>query len=573
MKSKNKSKVSKDKPNKKEEKNTKTNDKNTKDTKSKDKSKSKIKENEEEENKEQIIPKENPQNIERFIYITKYSDFNSVKIINQLFQDINSKAFNLESKNDIISKELTEEEQNNNDIDYISGIQIMDNKLRLYIIEGITGKSILKVKNALPKTQMNDKNFMIFSDNSILFNKRLYSKFYLTLKFIKLRKNLREILTHFDIYTNANKYRNIYDTFMNLGAILRSETLRDINNSNNFPDPDKLLELERKYGDILNSVDLTGEKKIKKNDSFKKLLGIGDITVANKINKSYGALNQILSNKNKSIKSMKLMPIKKKVTFKFEDDKDKLKENNDEQFNNILNKINSPLNNKSLTIDVYKNCITDFNNKSSVNKSENNNYKSTEIKDINTLVDNSESANIYNTIETNLRYDNYEDNYNRNLNGHKVLLNKCPKIDARNNIFIKIMKERGKKKLNPIEIFNRNKEYLNKMPRKKSSGRFCRPFEGEYDKKKEILFNALKNNHYEEIVNEMRKKYIKDKKHYYTYSDDTLTLNFPMVENFRNEEYLNYLDNKSKWLVNKDFERYKQPEREKIYFPRINKEI
>ena len=111
------------------------------------------------------------------------------------------------------------------------------------------------------------------------------------------------------------------------------------------------------------------------------------------------------------------------------------------------------------------------------------------------------------------------------------------------------------------------------MPRKKSSGRFCRPFEGEYDKKKEILFNALKNNHYEEIVNEMRKKYIKDKKHYYTYSDDTLTLNFPMVENFRNEEYLNYLDNKSKWLVKKDFERYKQPEREKIYFPRINKEI
>ena len=189
------------------------------------------------------------------------------------------------------------------------------------------------------------------------------------------------------------------------------------------------------------------------------------------------------------------------------------------------------------------------------------------------MVDNSESRNIYNTIETNLRYGNYEDNYDKNLNGHKVLLSKCPKIDAKNNIFIKIMKERGKKKLNPIEIFNRNKEYLNKMPRKKSSGRFCRPFEGEYDKKKEILFNALKNNHYEEIVNEMRKKYIKDKKHYYTYSDDTLTLNFPMVENFRNEEYLNYIDNKSKWLVNKDFERYKQPEREKIYFPRINKEI
>ena len=71
----------------------------------------------------------------------------------------------------------------------------------------------------------------------------------------------------------------------------------------------------------------------------------------------------------------------------------------------------------------------------------------------------------------------------------------------------------------------------------------------------------------------MRKKYQKDKNHYYSYSEKLLTLSFPMVEPFRNEEYLKYVENKSKWIVNKDFDRYKQPEREKIYFPRINKEI
>ncbi len=111
------------------------------------------------------------------------------------------------------------------------------------------------------------------------------------------------------------------------------------------------------------------------------------------------------------------------------------------------------------------------------------------------------------------------------------------------------------------------------MLRKKSNENFCRPFEGEYDKKKEILFSPCKKNHYEEILSEMRQKYIKDKDHFYTYSGKALTLSFPMIEGFRNEDYLNYINNKSKWLIQKDFDRYKQPEREKIFFPRINKEI
>ena len=111
------------------------------------------------------------------------------------------------------------------------------------------------------------------------------------------------------------------------------------------------------------------------------------------------------------------------------------------------------------------------------------------------------------------------------------------------------------------------------MFRKKSSGRFCLPFKGDYDKKKEILFSPSKLNHYEELVNEMRKKYINDKNNYYSYSEKALTLSFPMVEGFRNEEYLKYIENKSKWIIDKDFDRYKQPEREKVFFPRIIKEI
>jgi len=188
------------------------------------------------------------------------------------------------------------------------------------------------------------------------------------------------------------------------------------------------------------------------------------------------------------------------------------------------------------------------------------------MENINSL--NYESSNRNNIkIENKFRY-NSIDNYS---NRHKITLKKTPKIDSKNKIFINIIKERENKIISPIEIFNRNKKYLNKMFRKKSSGRFCLPIKGDYDKKKEILFSPSKLNHYEELVNEMRKKYINDKNNYYSYSEKALTLGFPMVEGFRNEEYLKYIENKSKWIIDKDFDRYKQPEREKVFFPRLKK--
>ena len=84
-----------------------------------------------------------------------------------------------------------------------------------------------------------------------------------------------------------------------------------------------------------------------------------------------------------------------------------------------------------------------------------------------------------------------------------------------------------------------------------------------------ILFCPARNNYYEALTKKMREKYSKDTKHYYSYSDYSLALSFPMIERERNQKYLDYIENKSKWVNEKDFERFKQPEREKYYFPKI----
>ena len=286
---------------------------------------------------------------------------------------------------------------------------------------------------------------------------------------------------------------------------------------------------------------------------------------SNNINNT-NPLVEIKSGRSNLIKSMKLIPIPIKKKVKFLLKKEKLNEDeNDENSFDFLKKINKSNNNKYLTLDNDEKTIGELNNEKNIYSL---NSKNLQIENINSL--NCESSNRNNIkIENKFRY-NSIDNYS---NRHKITLKKTPKIDSKNKIFINILKERENKIISPIEIFNRNKKYLNKMLRKKSSGRFCLPFKGDYDKKKEILFNPSKLNHYEELVNEMRKKYINDKNNYYSYSEKALTLSFPMVEGFRNEEYLKYIENKSKWIVDKDFDRYKQPEREKVFFPRIIKEI
>ena len=445
--------------------------------------------NEPEEEEPQAPPPEKPFNLERFICVTTYYDNNFMQTLKKLFEEINQTAFNLRSVKEIYTRELTEEERDNNEIDYISGFQIIDKSIRITILEGITGMGIKKVKEAIPKNQMNTKNNLIFADTKVLFNKRLYSKFDLSLKYIKLRDNLANILQTFDIYTKANKYRKIYDAFLNFGSILKAETLKEISDSNLFPDSESLLLLERKYADILNDEDMTGIQKEKKRK-----------------------------------KRIKLDSLTKTSTSGFSGQSSMKKTKRSESFNDSLG------------------------------------GQSTEDK-------------------ISKKKDVDEDEKNSQIQSKDGTKNKIQEkrtltpLDTKNLQFDTLIKERKMKRTTSEDIWNRHINYLHTMNRKPTQEKFCKPATIPFSRSNHriIMYGPSKANHYEEIVNTMREKYIKDKDHFYTYSTYGLSFNFPLIERDRNEDYLNYIENKKKWFVrNTDFDRYKQPKKEKYYFPKIN---
>ena len=435
----------------------------------------------EEEEEPQGPPPEKPLNLERFIYVTNYLDSNFMQNLKQLFEEINQTAFNLKSVKEIYTKGLTEEERDNNEIDYISGFQLIDKNMRITILEGITGKAMKKIKEAIPKTQMNNKNYMVFADSGVLFNKRLYSKFDLSLKYIKLRETLSTILQTFDIYTKANKYRQIYDAFLNFGSILKAQTLKEIAQANLFPDAESLLLLERKYADILNDEDMTGIHKEKKK---KKRIKLDSLTKTSTSGFSGRSSSNKKTKRSDSLNESGLNSL-------MEDKSKKLEENEKNNLEKIEKKVEETK--RPIPVDAR-----------------------------------------------NLEYENY-------------------------------LREKKLKRIKSEDIWRRNIEDLCSMKRKPHHNKFCMHTPFATSSHNIILFGPSRINHYEEITKNMREKYLKDKNHFYTYSLYGLTLNFPMIERYRNEEYLNYMENKKKWHVkDKDFDRYKQPAREKYYFPKIN---
>ena len=163
--------------------------------------------------------------------------------------------------------------------------------------------------------------------------------------------------------------------------------------------------------------------------------------------------------------------------------------------------------------------------------------------------------------------------YNEKIkNIHKLRLKQ--KTDSNNELYNNILKEKKLKHVSKSQIWDKNLKHIenikNIIPAIK---KFCRPCPVGIDiieRPKEILFCPTKNNYFEALTKKMREQYIKDKNHYYSYSDYSLALSFPMIERERNQNYLDYVENKSKWIKGKDFERYKQPEKEKYFFPKIN---
>jgi len=136
----------------------------------------------------------------------------------------------------------------------------MDQEMRMYIIEGLGGqmKGLHQFYLDNERQRPNDKKYKLIYNPEVRFKNRLYLDFNVQIKKIKMREPITKIMGTPDVYLRSKVPDDIYDTLQKFAEIRKLDRMHLVRNFNLFPEPERLLNLERKYGDALSYEDLYG---------------------------------------------------------------------------------------------------------------------------------------------------------------------------------------------------------------------------------------------------------------------------------------------------------------------------
>ena len=164
------------------------------------------------------------------------------------------------------TKELSAEERADRKLDVLGGFEFIDSEFRILVIEGLGGKGhgVHRWYQENFRKVENTRRCKLLYNPDIRFKHRLYLDFNVTIKKIKLRSTLTEIMSSPDIFLRSKTPQEIYDTLQKMGEMRKFDRLKYLRDYDLFPTSERLLSLERKYGDSLSYIDIHGVAEITK---------------------------------------------------------------------------------------------------------------------------------------------------------------------------------------------------------------------------------------------------------------------------------------------------------------------
>lgn len=200
----------------------------------------------------------------RMIILIPYRAADQMKRLEQSFEEINIELLGLENTRYLNTTVLSPRSKQKKD--FLSCFNLLDKEMRLYIIEGQTGtgRSLDRLYSRNAREHTNDRRFKMLFNADIHYKDRLYADFNLAIKKVKLRQTLSQIMSEPDIYLRSKVPIEIYDTLQKFAEMRKLERQALVRDFDLYPSADRLLNLERKYGDSLNSFDLHGQKPKKR---------------------------------------------------------------------------------------------------------------------------------------------------------------------------------------------------------------------------------------------------------------------------------------------------------------------
>ena len=154
---------------------------------------------------------------------------------------------------------LSESEKKNENLDFVSGFEIIDSEFRMFFFEGLSDKAMKMFKfillilsrlnfyfnlfsfdEKIPRTQANSETFKIMKNFEIKFKERIYTDFNVSLKKIRLREKLTDILINPNIYLRTKVPESIMIVLNQLSNIRKQWKIKSVLEYNLFPSAEVL---------------------------------------------------------------------------------------------------------------------------------------------------------------------------------------------------------------------------------------------------------------------------------------------------------------------------------------------
>lgn len=198
----------------------------------------------------------------RMIVLMKYMDDDTLYAIGEALNRINMAALpNIQGS--IRSYSLTPEEvkaAKNGQLDLISGFMIIDDDLRLLVIEGLAGlgQGMQQIFADLPRLKPNDESLKIVCNPEVLFPERVYAEFSPDILRIRVRDKLKKLARKPEVYNRKQVEEICFDAIDGIMNLKRATDMETAKKLDMFPTAAALNELELLYGETISRTDMDG---------------------------------------------------------------------------------------------------------------------------------------------------------------------------------------------------------------------------------------------------------------------------------------------------------------------------
>ena len=157
------------------------------------------------------------------------------------------------------------EHASNGMLDIITGFVIMDDKLRMVVLEGLSAGGMAAISSYLPRNRPNSKSYTLLHNASIRFYSRMYSAFGCDLKYIRVRNGMRNLSQYPELYNHRVVSIECYDGVEKLTSLFSVTDLSNAKNFDLFPSVESIESIELLFGEAVSLEDIEGNKSQRDN--------------------------------------------------------------------------------------------------------------------------------------------------------------------------------------------------------------------------------------------------------------------------------------------------------------------